>query len=68
MTRHSDRPAMLTIAEAAETLRVSERTIRRWISAKSLTAHRFGRTWRIARRDLEEHLLRHRHEAERRVL
>lgn len=47
-------PEYLTIAEAAELLRVDKSTIRRWISSHRLQAHRIGeRTIRIHRRDLD---------------
>jgi len=54
-TFHSDRrqaPPLLTVAEAAERLRVSTKTIRRQIAAGTLAAHRIGRSVRIAEPDL----------------
>jgi len=44
---------LLTIADAAEFLRVSEKTIRRWIKARELTAAQLGNQWRIRPRDLD---------------
>ena len=44
---------LLTIADAAELLRVSEKTIRRWIKARDLTAAQLGNQWRIRPRDLD---------------
>jgi excisionase family DNA binding protein len=44
---------LLTINEAAEFLRVSEKTIRRWIKARELTAAQLGSQWRIRPRDLD---------------
>ena len=44
---------LLTIADAAELLRVSEKTIRRWIKARELTAAQLGNQWRIRPRDLD---------------
>lgn len=41
-----------SIEEVADLLRVSPRTVRRWIKAGQLRAHRFGRTMRIACEDL----------------
>jgi len=38
----SDEPALLSIKEAAEYLRVSTKTIRRWIKANELPAYRVG--------------------------
>ena len=49
---------MLTIARVAEQLDVSERTVRRWIDAKLLLAHRLNRTIRISPSDLEAFLAR----------
>jgi excisionase family DNA binding protein len=42
-----------TIAEVGEILHVSTRSVRRWISAGELRAHRFGGAVRISRTDLE---------------
>jgi len=44
---------LLTINEATEFLRVSEKTIRRWIKARELTAAQLGNQWRIRPRDLD---------------
>ncbi|MCZ8080693.1 MAG: helix-turn-helix domain-containing protein [Rhodobacteraceae bacterium] len=50
---------LLTIPDAAEFLRVSVKTIRRWISGGELPAAKLGLQWRIRRRDLE-HFVRDR--------
>lgn len=50
---------LLTIPEAAEHLRVSVKTIRRWISGADLPAAKLGTQWRIRPRDLE-HFVRDR--------
>ncbi len=42
----------LTIAEVAERLSVSTRTVRRWITAGTLQVHRFGRLVRVSETDL----------------
>ena len=42
----------LSIAEIANVLSVSERTVRRWIQAGDLKAHQLGRHWRIHPDDL----------------
>jgi excisionase family DNA binding protein len=42
----------LTIAEVAKRLRVSERTVHRWLSSGELVAHDFGRAKRLAIDDL----------------
>ena len=47
---------LLTVAEVAEHLRVSSRTVHRLIAAKSLPACRVGRSVRIRRVDLERFL------------
>jgi len=44
---------MLTTAEAAELLRVSEFTIRRWCASGRLPAIKLGRDWRISRTRLD---------------
>jgi excisionase family DNA binding protein len=49
-----------TIAEIAVRLRVSTRTVRRWIENGDLTAHRFGAAVRIAETDLRAFLAIHR--------
>ncbi len=47
------RPVLLSIAQTAEHLQVSTKTIRRWIETGDLVAHRFGRQWRISDIDLQ---------------
>ena len=42
-----------TVTEIAEDLKVSERTVRRWIAQGDLRAHRFGRAVRVSSEDLE---------------
>lgn len=44
---------LLTIPEAAELLRVSVKTIRRWISGADLPAAKLGLQWRIRPQDLQ---------------
>lgn len=48
--------SFVSIKEVADTLSVNERTIRRWISAGDLSAHRVGRQWRISLQDIEAFL------------
>jgi excisionase family DNA binding protein len=50
----------LTIANVAESLSVSTRTVRRWIDAGELIAHRFNGVLRIANQDLQAFLDEHR--------
>jgi len=46
-------PPLLTIEQTAKHVQVSDKTIRRWIKAGDLVAHRFGRQWRISSADLQ---------------
>lgn len=48
MRREREAPSYLTIGETAATLRVSERTVRRWIARGNLDAQKVGGTVRIA--------------------
>ncbi len=48
---------MLDIVDVAETCRVSEKTVRRWIHAGDLPAARLGNQWRIFPRDLRTFVL-----------
>ena len=45
----------LTIQEAKDLLRVSERTVRRWISKGELPAFKMGRSVRIREEDIQNH-------------
>jgi excisionase family DNA binding protein len=49
-----------TIAEVAERLHVSNRTVRRWIATDGLVAHKIGGVVRIAEGDLRAFLALHR--------
>jgi excisionase family DNA binding protein len=44
---------MLTVAEVAAYLKVSQPTIRRWCARKKLPAFRIGREWRIDKKELD---------------
>jgi len=46
---------LLTIKEVAEILRVSERSVNRYIESKKLKASKIGQ-WRIKQSDLDEFL------------
>ena len=46
-------PRFYSVHEIAEQLDVSERTIRRWVIAGELIAHRFGRQLRVSAEDLK---------------
>lgn len=53
MNAPANRPyRMLRIAEVAERLSVSERTVRRWIRSGELVAHCLGRSLRVSEGDL----------------
>jgi excisionase family DNA binding protein len=41
-----------TIAEVADLLAVSARSVRRWVATEELLAHKFGRQVRISETDL----------------
>jgi excisionase family DNA binding protein len=49
-----------TVAQVAELLAVSTRSVRRWIAAGELLAHKFRRQVRVAEIDLLAFLQRHR--------
>jgi excisionase family DNA binding protein len=55
-----DQTRFITIAEVAERLDVSTRTVRRWIKSGDLLVHRFGVVVRIAKGDLQAFLAAHR--------
>ena len=44
---------LLTIKETALALKVSDKTIRRWIETHELPAAKLGHQWRIRPRDLD---------------
>ena len=59
--RHFREPLrFFTVAEVAERLHVSTRTVRRWIENLELVTHRFGRAVRIAESDFKAFLAIHR--------
>lgn len=45
---------VLTIAEIAEQLRVSTRTVRNWVETGKLKAFKFGLQYRINKKDFED--------------
>lgn len=47
---------ILTITQTAEYLQVCEKTVRRLIASKQLTASKIGKAWRIKSSDIEEYL------------
>ena len=52
---------LLTIAQTAAICQVSIKTTRRWVERHELIAHRLGRQWRIAPKDLDIFLKLRRH-------
>jgi excisionase family DNA binding protein len=58
--RHSGLPKYHTIKAVAESLDVSQRTVRRWIANGDLIAHRVDRVARVADTDLRTFLALHR--------
>ena len=48
-----------TIAQVAELLATSQRTVRRWVATGELIAHKFGRGVRISETDLKTFLALH---------
>ncbi|MDX2103508.1 MAG: helix-turn-helix domain-containing protein [Alphaproteobacteria bacterium] len=53
------RAALMTIAEVAEMLKVTPRTVGGWIRSGDLRAVKAGKDWRIAQVDLEAFLNAH---------
>jgi excisionase family DNA binding protein len=45
-------PPFHTVAQVADLLAVSTRSVRRWIDAGDLRAHKFGRSVRVSETDL----------------
>ena len=55
MTEDKVRPQVLTVAEIADMLRVSELTIYRLIQAGEILAYKVGSLWRVDVEDLESY-------------
>jgi excisionase family DNA binding protein len=49
-----------TIAQVADLLAVSPRSVRRWVASEELLAHKFGRQVRISETDLRAFIERRR--------
>jgi excisionase family DNA binding protein len=56
-TRHQP---LLSVADIADRLKLSEKTVRRWIERGDLPAHHLGRAVRISEDDLALYLHKHR--------
>jgi excisionase family DNA binding protein len=50
---HIEQAPLFTLAQVAERLQVSTKTVRRWIENDDLIAHRLGRQLRISEADLQ---------------
>jgi excisionase family DNA binding protein len=48
-----------TVAEVADQLKVTPKTVRGWIADKELVAIRVGREWRIRAQDLQAYIQAH---------
>lgn len=48
---------IMTIQQTAEYLQVCDKTVRRLISKKELSASKIGKSWRIKKSDIEKYLL-----------
>lgn len=46
----------MTVSQAAEYLKVCDKTIRRLIAKQELTASKVGNSWRIQRGDIDKYL------------
>jgi len=57
MDQNSENVRLLTLAEAAELLHVSTRTVQRMIRAKNLPALKVGGQWRLRESQLRRWLL-----------
>lgn len=48
---------LFTVLQAAEYLQICEKTVRRLINSKTLTASKVGKSWRIKKSDIDSYLL-----------
>lgn len=48
--------SLMTIAQAAEYLKVCDKTVRRLIKRQELTASKVGRSWRIQKANIDKYL------------
>lgn len=51
---------LLSVRDIADRLKLSQRTVRRWIERGDLPAHRFGSAVRVSEDDLALYLFKHR--------
>jgi excisionase family DNA binding protein len=57
--QEAELPALMTVKEAAEYLRVSTRTIHRWVNENLLDYIRIGKEYRIVRDSLPKFPVQH---------
>ncbi len=48
---------ILTVAQAAEYLKVCDKTVRRLIAKQELAASKVGNSWRIQKSDIDKYLI-----------
>ena len=48
--------SLMTIAQAAEYLKVCDKTVSRLITRQELTASKVGKSWRIQKADIDKYL------------
>ena len=53
MSRDNSLPTLYSIREIADHIKVSDKTVRRWIDQGRLPVHRIGRQLRISQPDLD---------------
>ena len=51
---------ILTVAQAAEYLKVCDKTVRRLIAKQELIASKVGNSWRIQKEDIDKYLCKNR--------
>jgi len=56
----ADKKRLYSPEEAAQELRVSLLTVRKWLRAGTLNGFKMGRLWRIEEKDLEEFIKKQR--------
>lgn len=60
MKKTDSRYGILTLADVAKIMKVSQKTVYRWVAAKQLRAARFGhKTYRVLEKDLMRFIRSH---------
>ncbi|MBX3478834.1 MAG: helix-turn-helix domain-containing protein [Caulobacter sp.] len=60
MSLNTPTPALFPLADVAERLSVSKKTVSRWVESGELRAHKLGAQWRISESDLATFLIQRR--------